>query len=96
LAEGSPTGWVDLTFTRITRSENPGAKTIIRAHVDDEMSYYVLVAAKKLGFRPGQKIVITTPMGSWFVEIEGRTVGEVIRKYRTTHFNITTPDDFGR
>jgi len=95
LGEEIPTGWVNLTFTKMTGSKNPGSSITLRAHVDDEMSYYAALAAKKLGFRPDQEIVVMSPAGLC-VQIVGKTVGEVIRRHKTTHFNIATGDVIGR
>jgi len=82
---------VELTFSRV---DNPGNRIALTAYLDDDMSYYTLLAAKKLGLKPGDRFSVTAPNGQ-SVPVLGRTVREVIERFGT-RFNIAPADIAGR
>jgi len=84
-------GEVELTFRR---ADNPSRQVVMKAHVDDDFVDYVIEAAKKLGFGPGQRIGVAGTDGLP-VGVEGRTVREVVLR-RGTVFNITSEKFLGR
>ena len=84
-------GEVELTFVR---ADNPSKRVVLRAVLDDDMTYYAVQAAKLLGFAPDEEFGISTPDGRP-VRIVGRTVRDVVAS-RGTVFNMASRDMLGR
>ena len=81
---------VELIFAR---ADNPSRRISIRAHLDDDMVYYAIEAAKKLGFGPDEEFGLSTPDGRP-VRIVDRSVRDVVMS-RGTVFTIASRDMLG-
>jgi len=80
---------VELTFARV---ENPERKVKLTAYLDDEIAYYAILAAKRLGLRPDEEFGLFTPSGIPVKHASSATVRGVISKYGTTSFHIVSAD----
>ncbi|HDJ26318.1 MAG TPA: hypothetical protein ENF34_03290 [Candidatus Bathyarchaeota archaeon] len=88
-AEARPMGeQVELVFTRI---DNPERKVKLLAYLDDEMAYYAMVAAKKLGLRTDEEFGLQTPSGLPIPKIADKSVREIVNTYGTM-FNLVSAD----
>ena len=81
---------VDLVFMR---ADNPSKKVTLKAHPDDDIVDYVLLAAKKLGFNPDDPVGIATTDGRP-VKIVGRPVRDVVMQ-RGNVFILGSEDILG-